>query len=293
MPTCPSGHDSGSSDYCDVCGMAIGGTAPAQPSGQPGRPSASFPGPPPAPPGGGELCPEAGCGAPRTGRFCEECGYDFATGTPGFGPSSAAARPAQPPPMTAPAYSVGPTGTGVMGGTAAPAMGPPPSRPMTPPPGPAMSGPMGAGRPGPGYAARPGAAWHAVVAADRAYYETVIAQGGPDAAQIQYPAYCPERTFPLVGREVRIGRRSRSRGLNPEIDLSATPQDPGVSHLHAVLLAQPDGTWTLVDPGSANGTKINDGADPIAVNVRVPLHDGDRIYVGAWTVITIRKGDVP
>jgi hypothetical protein len=81
--------------------------------------------------------------------------------------------------------------------------------------------------------------------------------------------------------------------MTPEIDLSGNPEDPGVSHLHAVLLAQPDGTWALFDPGSANGTKINSGADPIAPNVTVPVHDGDRIFLGAWTVITIRKGDAP
>ena len=129
-----------------------------------------------------------------------------------------------------------------------------------------------------------------MVSADRRYYDSVIAQGGPDAARIVFPAYCPERHFPLNGGQVRIGRRSRSRGIFPEIDLSGPPEDPGISHLHAVLVAQPDGSWTLIDPGSANGTKINDATDPIATNVPVPLTDGDRIYIGAWTVIQLRKG---
>jgi hypothetical protein len=55
-----------------------------------------------------------------------------------------------------------------------------------------------------------------------------------DAASIQFPAYCPEPRFRLTGREMRIGRRSTSRGLEPEIDLTGPPADPVISHLHAV-----------------------------------------------------------
>jgi hypothetical protein len=136
-------------------------------------------------------------------------------------------------------------------------------------------------------AAAPGpVAWEAVVAADRAYFEKVVADGGPDAAAMIFPPYCPERSFPLTGEQVRIGRASRSRGTTPEIDLGVAPPDPGVSHLHAVLLAQPDGGWVLVDPGSANGTQLN--GRPMQENVPAPIRDGDRIHLGAWTVITIR-----
>ena len=59
-----------------------------------------------------------------------------------------------------------------------------------------------------------------------------------------------------------------------------------MSHLHAVLIAEPDGTWAVLDPGSANGTVVNNGE--IITGVRVPLHDGDRICVGAWTVLTVQ-----
>jgi pSer/pThr/pTyr-binding forkhead associated (FHA) protein len=127
-----------------------------------------------------------------------------------------------------------------------------------------------------------------VVASDRAYYETVIAAGGPDAASIHFPAYCPERRFRLTGPEMRIGRHSASRGLEPEIDLTGPPTDPGVSRLHAVLIAQPDGSWAILDPGSENGTSVN--GSEMATGVPVPLHDGDQIHVGAWTVITVHIG---
>ena len=124
--------------------------------------------------------------------------------------------------------------------------------------------------------------------ADRAYYDNAIAAGGPDAGTVQFPGYCPERQFRLTGPEMRIGRRSVSRGLEPEIDLTGPPTDAGISRLHAVLIPEPDGGWAILDPGSENGTLVND--QEIATGVRVPLHDGDRIHLGAWTVITIRAG---
>jgi pSer/pThr/pTyr-binding forkhead associated (FHA) protein len=126
------------------------------------------------------------------------------------------------------------------------------------------------------------------VASDHAYYETVLAAGGPDASTLQFPGYCPERRFRLTGPEMRIGRRSESRGLEPEIDLTGPPSDPGVSRLHAVLIAEPDGGWAVLDPGSENGTLVN--GSEIAAGVQVPLRDGDRIHLGAWTVITIHAG---
>jgi len=132
----------------------------------------------------------------------------------------------------------------------------------------------------------------ALVAADRAYFDTVLAEMGPDAG-LAFPPYCPERRVPLLGEQVRIGRRSKSRAIVPEIDLSEPPEDPGVSHLHAVLLAQPDGTWNLVDPGSTNGTTVNGGTAPIPVNVPLPMGDGDRVHVGAWTTITLSLQEGP
>jgi len=106
---------------------------------------------------------------------------------------------------------------------------------------------------------------------------------------IAFPAVCPDRHFNLTGDRFVIGRRSVSRGVNPEIDLSGAPEDVGVSHTHAVLVAGPDGAWTIIDPGSANGTFLNDATDPIPTNQAVPLNDGDRLHIGAWTTVTLRK----
>ncbi|GAB1513222.1 FHA domain-containing protein [Actinophytocola sp. KF-1] len=131
--------------------------------------------------------------------------------------------------------------------------------------------------------------WTATVTADRAYYDSVMAVDGPDAAGIAFPPYCPDRHFPLAGKQVSIGRQSRSRGIQPDIDLIGPPEDPGVSHLHAVLLAGDDGTWSIVDLDSANGTVLNDEQNPLRPNTPRQLAEGDRVYIGAWTRITLRR----
>jgi hypothetical protein len=73
MATCPNGHDSATSDYCDTCGAPI--EAPPDPT-------LTVPAvePAPAPPPAAAPCPS--CGEPLRGRFCESCGYDPETGQP-------------------------------------------------------------------------------------------------------------------------------------------------------------------------------------------------------------------
>ncbi|HLV75788.1 FHA domain-containing protein [Actinomadura hallensis] len=256
MATCPSGHTSQAPDYCDVCGEAIGGAS--GPGSGPGS-GAGAPAGAPSAPGGTRPCPD--CGTPGADRFCEACGYDFATGgglptprTEKSGPS----RPQPAPPV------------------------PQPPVPQPQPPGPAPPPPAPPG---------PGAALTAVVTADREYFERVVAEGGPDSERLTFPPYAPDRRIPLVGPQVRIGRRGAGRPSPPEIDLREPPEDPGVSHTHAVLLAKPDGSWTLVDPGSTNRTCLNGSMEPIPFNVEVPVREGDRIHVGAWTTITLIRGE--
>ena len=138
------------------------------------------------------------------------------------------------------------------------------------------------------------ATWSVVATADRAWFEEVCRREGPDVASVAFPHYCPPRTFVLAGPQMTIGRRSRSRGIEPEIDLSGPPLDPGVSTLHAVLLVRPDGGWDLVDVGSTNGTVIGGSPTRSRPNVPVRLAVGDRIKIGAWTVLTVKvDGDTP
>lgn len=291
MPVCPSGHNSTAADFCDICGMRIEGApqAFASPAGGSGVMGSGAGAAGAGAAGGaglrepGERCPQ--CGTERTGQFCEGCGYDYRTGTAASSPGPAyTAGPAYP---ADPSYPYGPAGTPRQPGVT-------PAASTVTPAGSAIpsAGPLpGSATPGAGPQAAPpssgaGSAWTALVTADRGYFDRVIAASGPDAAAIQFPAYCPERRFALSGREMRVGRRSVSRGLEPEIDLTGPPTDPGISHLHAVLVAQPGGGWSVIDPGSSNGTQVN--GNDIELGVPVPLHPGDRIAIGAWTVLTIQ-----
>ncbi|WP_028924032.1 FHA domain-containing protein [Pseudonocardia acaciae] len=132
-----------------------------------------------------------------------------------------------------------------------------------------------------------GGPYFAVVRADRSWYEHVKSRNGPDVDTVAFPEYCPDRRFALTGQRLAIGRRSRTRGTAPDIDLSGPPTDPGVSAQQALLIARPDGGWDIVDLDSTNGTAVGDSPEPIPPGVRVPLSDGDRIRLGAWTTITI------
>ncbi len=265
MPTCPAGHTSASGDYCDDCGMRIDVPASVPAAPPAALPPEAQPSVPTGPAVRARPCPR--CGAARPGRFCESCGFDFEAA--GALAGAVAAGEA--------AGGEAASGDRSMGGVPLSGAGPAP-----PPAGPALAGS------GPAPAASTPAAWTAMVASDRAYFENVVAAGGPDAAAVEFPGYTPERRFRLAGLEMRIGRRSVSRGLEPEIDLTGPPTDPGISRLHAVLFAEPDGGWTIMDPGSENGTLVN--GREITAGVRLPLHDGDRIHLGAWTVITIQAG---
>jgi FHA domain len=289
---CPAGHESASSDFCDVCGMRMEPSPAAA-----GTPAAT----------GAESCPL--CGTARSGRFCETCGFDFDTRAQ---PPAAAGTSGWPAGSAAPLSPSAASGTATGGPAGSAAESAPGEAPGTPPQaggdpaaaapaavGAQAAGAQAAGAQAPGAqagpAAQPGSTgaaaatgWSAVIASDRDYYDEVRATGGPDAAAIQFPPYCPERRFRLTGPEMRIGRRSASRGIEPEIDLTGPPADPGISRLHAVLIAQPDGGWAVVDPGSANGLRVN-GKD-VPAGAQVPLADGDRLHLGAWTVITLQAG---
>ncbi|WP_037572118.1 FHA domain-containing protein [Phaeacidiphilus oryzae] len=132
--------------------------------------------------------------------------------------------------------------------------------------------------------------WVAVVNADREYFQETMARSGPDVPGLSFPPYSPERRVQMTGRgQLRIGRRSHHRGTVPEIDLSTPPEDPGASHNHALLQEQPDGGWVVIDQDSTNGTTLNGSPDAITPHMPVPLADGDRIHIGAWTTITVQR----
>jgi len=230
--------------------------------------------------------------------YCDQCGAKIG------GAPAANAPPAPSPPATPPAPRgdpIGGAGAGPSQGAAPPA---PASVPAAPAPAPAPVCPVcamvrvGEDRfcEGCGYdftsvqppvqaiAEGPAliAAWEAIVTADREYYDRVAPDG------VEFPSHCPSRHFLLAGDQIRIGRHSASRGVQAEVDLSGAPEDTAISHLHSLLIEQADGSYSLIDPGSTNGTTLNDDPTPLAANVAVPIADGDQIHLGAWTTITVR-----
>jgi hypothetical protein len=252
--------------------------------------------------------------------FCEECRYNFRThsATTFVPPSAHSAPPAAPgvppdaqgrPPyqryesqlsrpsqVNRPAEPL-PSESVTSGGGPGPGAGSgpgsasgdflldPPSRPV--PSGGAAEPVTGGGTSGSGGGS--GGEWFAVVAADREYFTFVMARSGPEASTLYFPAYSPEVQLPLTGHQVTIGRQRHSTGEAPDIDLSRSPEDPGVSHKHAVLVHQPDGSWSVVDQDSTNGTTVNLAEEPIPAYTPIPLAEGDRVHVGAWTTITLRR----
>ena len=223
-------------------------------------------------------CPEGHVSA--SADYCDTCGAPI---TPG-----AAAAPAAPaPPPAAPAPD-GPT-------QECPACGdanvetslfcescgydfttgplPDPAAPSAPPSSLSLDTP-------------PPVTWLAELWVDAAWYEA-----NKEATTDPCPSAGLPRVVPLIGTgPLLIGRPSQSRGVAPQID--CTP-DSGVSRRHAQLLLDQD-RWYLEDLGSTNGSFVGTGSGPVP-DVPVPsgqrreIGDGDRIYVGTWTRIVIRR----
>ncbi|MET8470676.1 FHA domain-containing protein [Streptomyces sp. NPDC006422] len=241
---------------------------PGPPPGQPGPPQGPHgqPGPPPGP--HGQPGPPQGPAQPvQPGPMQPP--------PPGFPQHQDPQGP--PPPPADPSFGGG--GTGGDDWMLSPPSDPQGGPSTTPPPfqqqPPQPQGPV---------------TWSATIGPDRDYFMAMMQRSGPEASGLNLPAYSPEQQRQLTGNQLSIGRRRHSTGESPDIDLSVPPEDPGVSHQHAVLVQQPDGTWAVVDQNSTNGTTVNGGDEPIQPFVPVPLQDGDRVHVGAWTTITIRRG---
>ncbi len=248
---CPAGHTSTAADYCDVCGMPIDTAAgPAGAEGPVAAPVAPDAGTP-----GGQPCPNCSTPNATDALFCENCGYDFTTGS--------MPRPLTPPEPLAPPSPV----------SDAPEV--PPSAAAPTPDQAAAAAPD-----------QPGAAgfdWVAEVWIDPAWYQ---AQESPDPL----PSAGLPDVVALTGSSSLVGRVSQSRNIHPEIDCGT---DSGVSRRQSQLTT--DGSrWWVEDLESANGTFVgpSSGAlpeDPIPVGAKQELAPNDRIYVGAWTRIVIRS----
>jgi hypothetical protein len=126
------------------------------------------------------------------------------------------------------------------------------------------------------------AGWELVIVADRHYFDRVVAQ------EIDFPGDVEPRRLALDQPELRVGRGRPGADSPPDgIDLTGAADDPALSRLHAVMARQGDGSYTIEDVGSTNGTEVNGRALPS--HDPVTLADGDRIQLGAWTTMTVRR----
>jgi hypothetical protein len=272
---CPEGHTSRSTDYCDVCGTPIpAGPSAAGPSAVEPAETGSVETPAAESSTGGPVtCPNCGDLSPSGSLFCENCGYDFTTGT---------AAPPAPPPSALDLSGLG---------TAPPASPtPPPAAPAQGSPPPSAPAPSASGVPTPssggGLSAPP-------VPGDDTWVAEIWVD--PD----WYAHEQPEDPMPSAGlpglvtlrqRSLLVGRPSQSRNIRPDVDCGS---DPGVSRRHCQLST--DGLrWWVEDLGSSNGTFVAPAGDPLpdtplTQGVRREIEEGDRVFIGAWTRLVIRK----
>jgi FHA domain/Double zinc ribbon len=90
--------------------------------------------------------------------------------------------------------------------------------------------------------------------------------------------------LPLNQATNLIGRTSVARGVIPEIPIDF---DDAVSHRHALLVVQADGSLIVRDVGSSNGVQYQ-GQD-LAAMADVPLQSGDVFSLGHWTTIEVQQ----
>jgi hypothetical protein len=312
---CPEGHTSRSGDYCDVCGAPIG--AAAAPSPAPAAPTTAIP-------TGPSVCPHCSFPNEAGALFCENCGYDFTTGSlPEADPftSSGAVRapgevggsatPSGDPAQhlgEAPAPQADPAAPTELvpeqeAGVDTPVATAPPAAPVTEvipeaaaPEAAAPGAAPGASAPEEEAASSPatGSARPAAASADpdRPWIAELWVDPewyAEQRADDPMPSPGPPATVVLRERTLLVGRPSVSRGISPQVDCGS---DSGVSRRHCQLST--DGyRWWVEDLQSANGTYLAPAGaplpqSPIAAGQRREVEEGDRIYVGAWTRIVLR-----
>lgn len=256
MAQCPNGHQSEADDYCDTCGMPMDAPASSPPGAAVGSGSAASRSAGRGSVGGGS----AGDGADTDAAANQVC------------PNCQAENSAEALFCEACGYDFT---TGTMPRTQA-------ANPFTldPP----TSGDEDAGDHADDAESTPKSfSFVAEQWIDPAWYEL---QESPDPLP---SAGLPE-IVPLRKDSLLIGRPSDSRNIAPDIDCDP---DSGVSRRHAQLTT--DGTrWWVEDLDSSNGTFVADVAaslpeEPIPVGQKVEVQPGERIYVGGWTRLVIRR----
>ncbi len=282
---CEAGHRSTTDDYCDVCGL------PVRPAPDAPVAAAAADAPP------SQKCPNCGATNPADALFCEACGYDYTTGTLPRSDAAGMLGLRRPDAATAEPAAAATSSPLDIDAPAAPVPAPDltPAAPATPTyvpaepvvateveaPAPvAEATPLDTDEPTRGRPAPRRESYVAEVWIDPDWYE--VQETDEPMPSVGLPGTV------ALGQDNLIGRVSTSRGIHPEIDCGV---DSGVSRRQSRLST--DGTrWYVEDLGSANGTFVGPAAGPLPttpIQGRYELGADDRIYVGAWTRIVVRK----
>ena len=249
---CPKGHFSSDSEFCSDCGMPMKSGAPSVVAAPASAPVVAAGG-----------CPDCGTARTAGSRFCEVCRYDFdakqsfsglSAPAPAAAPviAAAAAPVATPAPASAPAVAV-----------AAPAA------PIDSTPSPHVSAPI-APVANPALATR----LQLRIVVDPSVYP----DQDPDSPA---PVGAPDKIFHLDLQENTLGSRYESQGIHPEIVV----KDPGISGRHLKFVREADGSYSMHDVGSSNGTVCN--GKPLPPGIVVALKPGDQVELGMWTRIRV------
>ena len=129
--------------------------------------------------------------------------------------------------------------------------------------------------------------WTALVASDRDYYKKMKAIRDRDRSSVEFPADGAERRVRPAGPQMRIGRRDAARDLEPEIDLAAParPRDQPPARAPDRQAGR-----HLGRPRPGLGQRDAPQRPRDRHRGHVPLREGDRINLGAWTAITVHRG---
>ena len=101
-----------------------------------------------------------------------------------------------------------------------------------------------------------------------------------DESNVEAPKGIPPRKFSLYDEESLIGRRSSS--MPQTVGLEG---DDYVSRRHLLIIRQPTGSYVARLFDNTNGGMLN--GKEMTAGVEVPLAEGDRIAVGAFTIIKV------
>jgi pSer/pThr/pTyr-binding forkhead associated (FHA) protein len=243
---CPKGHISTDPDYCSECGAKIGKSSlPNNTNDSQAQSTVKE-----------EICPD--CGTPRVGtdRFCEVCRYDFTEGKTGTAEKVVAAS--QPPQAE---VKEEPKKTDASPSTAGSKIADE-----------AKTASLSQVKAKDDIVI--GEKLNIVISVDknRLAENQIESNIKPDSV---------DRVFPLDLDENLVGRRSAAKGIYPEIEIN----DPGVSHRHLKFIKQGDGTFAILELGSANGTEHN--GVQLVPGVSTVIKAGDEFAIGLWTTLKV------